>query len=76
MSTLYRVDVNTSFSTTPVGMNSLRYLGGSWIQACLAYDATLPGLDAWGRYNSAYGVTLAVWDESKREYIIKKAKGF
>ena len=57
--TTYRVDRNDSKTQTPVGMNSLLYLGRSRRTAEAVYAATQPGRDPWNQPNDKYGVTLA-----------------
>lgn len=76
MGTNYRVDRNSSEHITPLGMNSLLYLGDSYQAARRAFDEASPGRDAWNKPNDLYGVTLAVWSEGKRQYIVKCSKGF
>jgi hypothetical protein len=76
MGTKYRVDVSQSPSIVPVGMNSLKYLGDNWDKACGAFFVTPPGINAWNRPDESYGVILSIWDESKRDYVVKKQKGF
>lgn len=71
----YRVDRNDSEVRTPCGMNSLLYLGDSWDKARQIFNAADVGLDAWNQPNSRYGVTLSVWNDDKRDYIIKCMKG-
>ena len=76
MGTKYRVDASQSPEIVPCGMNSLKYLGNDWRAACNIFDATRTGLDAWSRPNETYGVILSVWSETKRDYVVKKSKGF
>ena len=70
----YRVD-RANCKVTPCGMNSIVYIGDNWSKARAVYDTTTGGLDAWGQPNSLYGVILSVWDEGKRDYIVKAVKG-
>lgn len=70
----YRVD-RSNGRFAPVGMNSIVYIGDSWLAARSAYEATEPGRDVWGQPNAAYGVVLSVWDERKNTYVVKCDKG-
>lgn len=77
MGTRYRVDRNASSTTTPLGMNSLLYLGDSHRAALKAYNAAEPGTDPWGRPNDTYGVTLAEWRGPGKydgDYVVTHAK--
>jgi len=76
MPNTYRVDRNDSQVTTPCGMNSLLYIGDSWKKARTIFNQAEPHKDAWNRPNATYGVTLAVWSENKRDYVVKAIKGF
>jgi len=72
----YRVDVSKNPITTPVGMNSLLYIGDNWKRANLIFDRTTPGFDDWHQPNSLYGVILSVWNPKKASYVVKRQKGF
>ena len=72
MSAQYRVDVANQ-PITPCGMNSLKYLGGSFNQARKVYMETKTGFSAWGTENAGYGVILSVWNGS--DYVVKCQKG-
>lgn len=66
MGTKYRVDRNTSHVRTPVGMNSLLYLGDDLREALRAFDRASTGIDPWNKPNPIYGVTLSAWIGSPR----------
>ena len=72
--TRYRVDRAIS-ARTPCGMNSIRCMTGNWSEARRVYEALTPGRDMCEQPNAAYGVILSVWDDTKRDYIIKCRKG-
>lgn len=76
--TRYRVDHNDSPTTTPVGMNSLAYLGGDYRQARTVFVTARAGIDHWGNPNPTYGVTLAEWrgQNLTGEYVVIDKKGF
>lgn len=74
MSTRFRVDRNASKTTTPLGMVSIVYLGGSLREAEQVFRATHPGVNGWNQPDHNCGVTLAEWDERKYDYIILRSK--
>ncbi len=74
MGTKYRVDRVTN-AQTPCGMNSIRYIGDSWKVARALFERIPTGFDAWDQPNAAYGVILSVWDDNKRDYVVKCSKG-
>jgi len=74
MTNKYRVDRVTN-AAVPYGMNSIRYLGDDWNVARALFERIPTGLDAWDQPNAAYGVVLSVWDETKRDYVVKCQKG-
>ena len=74
MPNTYRVD-RVDSPRVPCGMNSIVHIGDDWYKARAAFHATAPGKDEWNQPNAAYGVTLAVWCGTKRDYIIKCQKG-
>lgn len=70
----YRVDRNKSSVIVPCGMTSILYIGDNWADARTVFDNETTGRDAWGNPNECYGLTLAVWSEDKRDYIIKATR--
>jgi hypothetical protein len=74
MGTKYRVDRVTN-ARTPCGMNSIRYIGDNWNVARALFDRISTGLDTWDQPNADYGVILSVWDESRRDYVVKCSRG-
>jgi hypothetical protein len=56
-------------------MSSILYLGGSIREAIKVFNEAEVGLDSWGQPNASYGVVLSVWDEGRRDYVIKCRKG-
>lgn len=77
MGTKYRVDRNTDRTSTPLGMNSLLYLGNDRRAATRAYNLAQPGTDPWGRPNDTYGVTLAEWRGPAKydgDYVVRQSK--
>jgi hypothetical protein len=76
MGTKYRVDASKSAVVVPCGMLSIRCLTDNWKEARKVYAETEPHKDVWGGKNMMYGVTLAVWNEEKRDYVVKCSKGF
>lgn len=67
----YRVDRSLNEKSCPCGMNSLRYLGESLKSATEVFDT----LEAKGSMDGK-GVILSMYDEEKREYVVKRSKGF
>lgn len=74
----YRVDHNSSQTSTPVGMNSIVYLGDDIRQARVTFVTAKAGIDHWGQPNQNYGVTLAEWrgQSLTGEYVVIDKKGF
>lgn len=70
----YRVDFASSMMC-PCGMNSIRYAGNNWNAAKGMFDRLPIGFDVWDKPNAAYGVILSVWDDARKDYIIKCSKG-
>lgn len=74
MSTQYRVDRAHS-PVTPVGMNSILYLGNNWGEARATFHAAEAGYNNWNTRVEGYGVILSVWDDAKQQYVVKCQKG-
>lgn len=55
----YRVDRSQSGVVTPVGMNSILYIGGSKAKALKIYNEAQVHLNPWGKPDVRYGVSLA-----------------
>jgi hypothetical protein len=55
-------------------MSSLLYLGSNWQDARRVFDTAEVGRDAWNQPNELYGLTLSVWSDEKREYIVKATR--
>lgn len=72
----YRVDRNDSQVSTPLGMTSIVVITDSRKQAESVYANTKPGFNGWNQPDPRYGVTLAMWDNSKNDYVILHCKGF
>jgi hypothetical protein len=70
----YRVD-RAMQPVVPCGMNSILYYGKDAAEAAKVFEGAQPGTSPWGEPNDAYGVILSVWDESKRDYVVKRSKG-
>jgi len=63
MKNTYRVDtVRHGSTTTPCGMNSIRYLGDSLPAARRALAAIPTGVTPWNVPDAAYGLLLSRWD--------------
>jgi hypothetical protein len=76
MSIRYRVDRSDSPVRVPCGMNSIVHMGGDWARAYKVFRDTSPGISMWGKPSPVFGVTLSVWDDNKRDYVVKCSKGF
>lgn len=74
MPNTYRVDRVNSYRV-PCGVNSIIYIGDNWEKARRIFAVTRQGTDTWGAPNAAYGVILSMWDDTKRDYVIKCSKG-
>ncbi len=74
MTTQYRVD-RVIQPVVPCGMNSILYYGTDAAEAAKVFEEAQPGISPWGTPNDAYGVILSVWDDNKRNYVIKRRKG-
>lgn len=70
----YRVDRNKSSVIVPCGMASIIYIGDNWAEARKVFDGALTGRDSWGNPNECYGLTLSVWSDTKRNYIVKATR--
>lgn len=70
----YRVD-RANKPEVPVGMNSILYVGPSWLAARKCFDRADIGLDAWGQPNPTYGVILSTWDTNKNDYVVQMKRG-
>jgi len=70
----YRVD-RSDTPRTPCGMNSIVYLGDSWLYAEAMYKNTATGLDTWDKPNPKFGVVLSVWDEKAQDHKVLMTKG-
>lgn len=70
----FRVDRVNSMRV-PCGMNSIIHISNNWKQARKAFNSSIPGIDKWDKPNTTYGVVLSVWDDNKRDYVIKCSKG-
>lgn len=70
----FRVD-RVRTRRVPAGMMSIRYLGNSIAKARAVFESTIPGKNAWGEDNPAYGVVLSEWDTHTGQYEIFKEKG-
>jgi hypothetical protein len=70
----YRVDINNNTRIVPCGMTSILYIGDNWESARGVLAQATTGVDSWGNPNSLYGVTLSVWSDDKRDYIIKATR--
>ena len=69
----YRVD-RAQEGLTPVGMNSILYIGSSYYDACVVYKASVGGKDPWNEPNRSYGVMLSRWVEDKHQYTVMRWK--
>ena len=70
---LYRVD-RASSPSTPVGMNSICYIGDSFPKAVGAFHAHKPGFNPWDQPDPAYGIILSVWSDLSQSYIVRNQK--
>ena len=76
MKNMYRVDRSTSDSIVPCGMTNMLYVGDNPRIAKAIFDNAHVGLDGWDQPNMLYGVIFAVWNEAKKDYVVKRSKGF
>lgn len=74
MANKYRVD-RVSSRRVPCGVNSIEYIGNDWNKAREVFHHTEVGIDEWGAPSERYGVILSVWNDEKRDYVIKCEKG-
>lgn len=70
----YRVDRAMEAPCSPVGMNSILYIGESYVEATKVYIHANGGKDAWNQPHCLYGVMLSIWNPDKNEYMVKRWK--
>jgi len=71
-STKYRVDRANS-AIVPCGMNSIRHLSGSLIQAEKAFRSLDIGRDTWDQPREGFGLILSSWYNG--EYHVLSSRG-
>lgn len=70
----YRVDRTDNLKKTPIGMNSIIFIGNNLAAAKRAFNSAKTGINAWDKPDASYGVILSKWNSDKNSYIVIDAK--